>query len=129
MRRISLLLLWTVLVSSCDPMATYNHFVDNQSSHKIFVKIINWNVVQDSVAIDAHSKVLIDTNSDLGGSVSNANCTLVGGSFVAGVIDNNALAVIKDFNNESNWATKIKRGIAGGGTCDCSIIITDADIQ
>ena len=102
MIRLTILSFLCVGISSCDPGATYNHFIDNRSSHKIFMKIIQWNTVQDSVVIDAHSKTPISSSNTMGGSIQKDNCTNTERLFEVGVIDNSLLVVTKDVNKESN---------------------------
>jgi len=121
---------------SCDPGVKYEQVIENASDHDltliIFPDTINpfLNYEFDTFNILRQSEVVLALEEGLGTTDGFKGCLvpLDSAHFIVG--DNDLLKVKTDITNSDFWRFRVlDKDVAGGGECECRLIITNDSIQ
>ena len=114
---------------ACDPTVDFNRIIQNNSDHEL-VYFYDQMPDEDSVYIPSKSEVIVYTDHKLGTVSSFENCD-------QGVLDIERLIVadssrqlkfnLQDFER---WEfVVIEKDAAGGGECECRLVVENEDIE
>jgi len=118
---------------SCDPVASYEKRIRNSSGQQLVLlrdDTESFNLLADSTVLDTKSSTLIADGFDIGGSVDAfSDCPgfpFAGDTIRIGVVSNNEVITKLLVTDQNNWKFKIiDKSRSGGGTCKCTLEITE----
>ncbi len=132
-----LTLISTGFLISCDPGVRYDKIVENNSDHDLTIYIYpdssnRYSYIYDSasLSIPRHSETSIAKTTRLGQTREFKDCNTYADSIKSKVDDNDSLKVTINIGDKANWKfTILKKAWGDGGTCECRLKITNADIH
>ncbi len=131
--KLSILLLFSLILISCDPAVSYTKIIDNHSSYDLWlIDPSEAATFQDSVLIPHNSSFQILRYEDIGGKVNFfEDCKYYpeeSDSMITRIEGNDTLNLDFTINSNANWIYSVLK-TGRNGSCECRLLITDNDIN
>lgn len=129
------ILLFSIVFYGCDQSTQHQKLVINNSDYDLIIIPGNASAdlvgyVSDSIFVGRHSREAIFDMRQISRLKEYKGCSTFTDSLRAVIVGNDSLHLTLDLKDGSNWKYFIlKKELGGGGSCECQIGITNADIQ
>ncbi|SDC90779.1 hypothetical protein SAMN04487894_104382 [Niabella drilacis] len=137
-KALAIILIWTVL-AGCDPGSEFRKVVQNDSKKDVWIiwyqKSVTGSITYtpiDSILVKAGSATsFFNASGTTGGYWTNGDCAnpLNVDSLGAKISNESQLRLIKDVNDNSLWQYSRSGGRSKGYKIQCSLHISESDIQ
>lgn len=132
-----LIVILTIILSSCDPGVSYDKVVENTSDYDLIVRVYpdsndyrHFYYETNSFFIAKHSQVTIAGYHHIGEVGEFKGCDTYADSIMVEIPEYDSLALTLELNQPINWTFhRLEKSIGGGGVCECRIIVSNNNIQ